>query len=75
MVVICSGLYRAETEKPMTWSHVCMQNMARLAKEAITVRRVLEPMFRYFDAGNHWPPEQLASIVLGDLQQFMEGSG
>jgi hypothetical protein len=59
----------------MTWSHVCMQNLARLAKEANTVRRVLEPMFRYFDAENHWPPKQLASIVLSDLQRFMEKSG
>lgn len=59
----------------MVWSQVCIQNMARLAKEATTVRRVLEPMFRYFDTEKHWPPEKLAIIVLQDLQHFMETSG
>lgn len=59
----------------MVWSQVCIQNIARLAKEATTVRRVLEPIFRYFDTEKHWPPEKLAIVVLRDLQHFMEASG
>ncbi|CAM6103913.1 unnamed protein product [Calypogeia fissa] len=70
-----SNLTRMETETPMVWSQLCIQNLARLAKEATTVRRVLEPMFRYFDKEKLWPPEKLAIRVLRDLQHFMEKSG
>ena len=50
--------------------------MAKLAKEATTVRRVLEPMFRIFDTGKHWSPQHgLALCILYDMQQLMERSG
>ncbi|MCL7029380.1 hypothetical protein MKW94_026237 [Papaver nudicaule] len=61
---------------PAYWSKVCLHNMAGLAKEATTVRRVLEPLFRTFDSGNHWSSESgIASSVLSDLQLHMEKSG
>ncbi|XP_042485763.1 protein SEMI-ROLLED LEAF 2-like [Macadamia integrifolia] len=64
------------TKIPMYWARVCLHNMAGLAKEATTVRRVLEPLFRNFDAGNLWSPEKgLACSVLSDMQTLMEKSG
>jgi hypothetical protein len=70
------NLTREETEDPKVWSKVCLQNMAKLAKEATTVRRVLEPMFRIFDTGKHWSPQHgLALCILYDMQQLMERSG
>ncbi|KAL3696176.1 hypothetical protein R1sor_010252 [Riccia sorocarpa] len=71
-----ASLTRIETETPKVWSQICVQNMARLAKEATTVRRILDPMFRYFDTGTHWDPEKgLALAVLRDMQHSMEKSG
>lgn len=50
--------------------------MAKLAKEATTVRRVLESLFRYFDNYSLWNPEHgLALSVLVDMQAIMENSG
>ena len=50
--------------------------MAKLAKEATTIRRVLESLFRYFDNGNLWSPENgLAFPVLNDMQFLMDHSG
>ncbi|CAK7342560.1 unnamed protein product [Dovyalis caffra] len=50
--------------------------MARLGKEATTIRRVLESLFRYFDNGNLWSPESgLAFPVLKDMQFLMDNSG
>ncbi|GMY18926.1 protein EFR3 homolog B [Fagus crenata] len=50
-------------------------NMAKLAKEATTMRRVLESLFRYFEYGNLWSPEHgLAFPVLQDMQLFMDNS-
>lgn len=50
--------------------------MAKLAKEATTIRRVLESLFRYFDNGNLWSAEHgLALPVLKDMQVLMEDSG
>ena len=50
--------------------------MAKLAKEATIVRRVLEPMFRIFYSGKHWSPQHgLALCILYDMQQLMERSG
>ncbi|XP_058094146.1 protein SEMI-ROLLED LEAF 2 [Magnolia sinica] len=64
------------TKSPAYWSRVCLQNMAALAKEGTSVRRVLEPLFRNFDSGNHWSPENgLAFSVLSDMQLLMEKSG
>jgi len=53
-----------------------VHNMATLAKEATTVRRVLESLFRYFDNGNSWSLQNgLALVVLLDMQMQMEKSG
>ncbi|PIA29757.1 hypothetical protein AQUCO_05800089v1 [Aquilegia coerulea] len=64
------------SKNPAHWSKVCLNSMAGLAKEATTVRRVLEPLFRNFDDGNHWAPESgIACSVLSDMQSQMENSG
>lgn len=50
--------------------------MARLAKEATTVRRVFEPLFHYFDTENQWSLEKgLASSVLTFMQSILDESG
>ncbi|KAJ6747469.1 CYCLIN-LIKE PROTEIN [Salix koriyanagi] len=55
---------------------ICLHNMAKLGKEATTIRRVLESLFRYFDNGNLWSPENgLAYPVLKDMQFLMDNSG
>ncbi|XP_031489297.1 protein SEMI-ROLLED LEAF 2-like isoform X2 [Nymphaea colorata] len=65
-----------EAKDPKIWSRVCMHNMARLAKEEITTRRVLESLFRYFDNGNLWSPQDgLALPVLLDMLFLMEKAG
>ncbi|PRQ54715.1 hypothetical protein RchiOBHm_Chr1g0316751 [Rosa chinensis] len=54
-----------DMHNPGFWSRVCLHNIAKLAKEATTVRRVLESLFRYFDNGNLWSPKhELALSVL-----------
>ncbi|XP_010241507.1 PREDICTED: uncharacterized protein LOC104586087 isoform X2 [Nelumbo nucifera] len=64
------------SKSPTYWSRVCLHNMAGLAKEATTVRRVLDPLFRNFDTGNNWSPKKgFACSVLSDLQSLMEKSG
>ncbi|RXI00783.1 hypothetical protein DVH24_001017 [Malus domestica] len=63
-------------KSPSYWSRVCLRNIAKLAKEATTVRRVLEPLFQSFDAENHWSPEKpLAYNVLMYMQSLLEESG
>lgn len=65
-----------DAKNPCFWSRVCLHNMAKLAKEATTIRRVLESLFRYFDNGNLWSSEHgLAFIVLKDMQFLMDNSG
>ncbi|CAL9753850.1 unnamed protein product [Musa acuminata subsp. burmannicoides] len=65
-----------ETKNPNFWSRVCVHNMAKLAKEATTVRRVLESLFRYFDNNSSWSVENsLARYVLLDMQLLMEKAG
>lgn len=65
-----------DAQNPCFWSRVCVHNMAKLAKEATTIRRVLESFFRYFDNGNLWSSEHgLAFPVLKDMQLLMESSG
>ncbi|KAL0334302.1 UNVERIFIED_CONTAM: protein SEMI-ROLLED LEAF 2 [Sesamum angustifolium] len=50
--------------------------MAKLGKEATTMRRVLESLFRYFDNGNLWPIQfGIAFPVLKDMQLVMDDSG
>ncbi|CAH9108154.1 unnamed protein product [Cuscuta epithymum] len=61
---------------PRFWSKVCLHNMAKLAKEGTTVRRVLESLFCYFDNGNLWSTQHgVALSVLLDMQFIMENSG
>ncbi|KAL9336325.1 hypothetical protein Peur_070813 [Populus x canadensis] len=65
-----------DSQNPCFWSRVCLHNMAKLGKEATTIRRVLESLFRYFDNGNLWSLENgLAFPVLKDMQFLMDNSG
>ncbi|KAM7512344.1 hypothetical protein LguiB_011219 [Lonicera macranthoides] len=65
-----------DAKNPKFWSRVCLSNMAKLAKEATTVRRVLESLFRYFDTNDLWSPEHgLALSVLLDMQLILANSG
>ncbi|KAM1442632.1 hypothetical protein ACFX1T_010187 [Malus domestica] len=69
-------LTREEIETPKVWAQICIQRMIELSKESTTMRRVLDPMFVYFDSGHHWVPRQgLAMLVLSDMSYFMEASG
>lgn len=69
-------LHREDATNPGFWSRVCILNMAKLAKEGTTVRRVLESLFRYFDNTNLWSPEHgLALSVLLDMQSIIENAG
>ncbi|XP_022760830.1 uncharacterized protein LOC111307029 [Durio zibethinus] len=64
------------SKSPSYWSRVILRNIARLAKEATTIRRVLEPLFHNFDAENHWSREKgVAFSVLMYLQSLMEETG
>uniref|UniRef100_A0A1J3CQ97 Protein EFR3-like protein n=1 Tax=Noccaea caerulescens TaxID=107243 RepID=A0A1J3CQ97_NOCCA len=64
------------SKSPSYWSMVCLCNIAKLAKETTTVRRVLEPLLTAFDIGNYWSPEKgVASSVLLFLQSRLEESG
>lgn len=64
-----------DAKSPIFWSRVCVHNMAKLAKEATTVRRVLESLFRYFDTGDQWSQHGLALPILLDMQSLIENSG
>ncbi|KAM0890461.1 hypothetical protein ACQ4PT_027050 [Festuca glaucescens] len=65
-----------ESGSPNFWSGICLHNLARISREATTIRRVLETIFRYFDNNNVWSPSKgLALCVLLDMQIVMEKSG
>ncbi|XP_050210407.1 protein SEMI-ROLLED LEAF 2 isoform X2 [Mercurialis annua] len=65
-----------DSRNPTFWSRVCLHNMAQLAKEATTVRRVLESLFRYFDDSDLWSPQYGPALpVLLDMQLIIEKSG
>ncbi|KAH9624487.1 hypothetical protein KSS87_016928 [Heliosperma pusillum] len=65
-----------DAKSPGFWSRVCLNNMAKLGKEATTTRRVLEALFRYFDNGNLWSSKHgLACPVLRDMQIIMGNFG
>ncbi|CAA2988358.1 EFR3 homolog B [Olea europaea subsp. europaea] len=65
-----------DAKNPCFWSRVCLHNMAKLGKEATTMRRVLESLFRYFDNGNLWSVERgIAFPVLKEMQLLMDDSG
>lgn len=69
-------VYRDTAKDPAYWSKVCLCNMAKLAKEATTVRRVVEPLFHNFDTENHWSLEKGAACsVLMYLQSLLAESG
>nr|XP_010930207.1 uncharacterized protein LOC105051451 [Elaeis guineensis] len=63
------------SKNPAYWSKICLHNMAKIAKEATTVRRVLEPLFRNLDSGNKWSLQGIAWPVLSEIQVVMEKSG
>ncbi|TVU36181.1 hypothetical protein EJB05_18101 [Eragrostis curvula] len=64
------------SENPAQWARVCLCNMANIAKEATTVRRVLDPLFRLFDSQDYWSPENgIALSVLQEMQKLMDKSG
>ncbi|KAL6647892.1 hypothetical protein ACP70R_015329 [Stipagrostis hirtigluma subsp. patula] len=66
----------ALSENPAQWARVCLRNMADIAKEATTVRRVLDPLFRLFDNQDCWSPENgIALSVLQEMQKLMDKSG
>ncbi|XP_020268718.1 uncharacterized protein LOC109844168 [Asparagus officinalis] len=65
-----------QSKSPHFWSRVCVHNMAMLAKEATTIRRVLDSLFRYFDDDKLWSLQNgLALFVLLDVQIEMTKSG
>ncbi|KAL1351285.1 hypothetical protein HN51_015208 [Arachis hypogaea] len=65
-----------ENSNPFFWSGVCLHNMANLAKDGSTIRRVMESIFRYFDNGNLWSiNDGLAFSVLKDMLFLMDDSG
>jgi hypothetical protein len=67
---------REEIEKPETWAQICIQRLVELAKESTTMRRVLDPMFVYFDSRQHWAPQNgLAMMVLSSMAYFIENTG
>ncbi|KAK7285589.1 hypothetical protein RJT34_20365 [Clitoria ternatea] len=64
-----------DDKNPSFWSGVCLHNMANLAKEGTTLRRVMESIFRYFDNGNLWSIDDgLAFSVLKDILFLMDDS-
>ncbi|KAF8677049.1 hypothetical protein HU200_046507 [Digitaria exilis] len=65
-----------DAKDPNFWSRICLHNMATLAREATTFRRVMDSLFRHFDNSNSWSSKNgLALCVLSDMQMFMENSG
>ncbi|KAK3166230.1 hypothetical protein QOZ80_1AG0043130 [Eleusine coracana subsp. coracana] len=63
------------SENPGQWARVCLCNMANIAREATTVRRVLDPLFRLFDSQDYWSPENgIALSVLQEMQKLMDKS-
>ncbi|CAL0326641.1 unnamed protein product [Lupinus luteus] len=63
-------------KNPKFWSGVCLHNMANLAKEGTTIRRIMESLFRYFDDRSLWSINHgLAFSVLRDMLFLMDDSG
>ncbi|CAL1365952.1 unnamed protein product [Linum trigynum] len=64
------------SKNPSYWSRACLCNMAKLAKEASTVRRILEPLFHNFDVNDRWSLQSgVACSVLMQLQSLLEETG
>lgn len=67
---------REDAKDPSFWSRVCLHNMANLAKDGTSIRRVMEPLFRYFDNGSLWTIDHgLAFYVLKDMLFSIDDSG
>ncbi|KAL1146385.1 hypothetical protein V6Z11_A11G368500, partial [Gossypium hirsutum] len=65
-----------DARNPSFWSRVCLHNMAKLAKEATTARRIFESIFRYFDNEKLWSVHNgLALPVLREMQLLIDSSG
>ncbi|MBA0716749.1 hypothetical protein Golax_015555, partial [Gossypium laxum] len=65
-----------DARNPSFWSRVCLHNMAKLAKEATTARRIFESMFHYFDNEKLWSVHNgLALPVLREMQLLIDSSG
>lgn len=63
-------------ETPHIWAQICIQQMVDLAEERTTIRRVLDPMFVYFDKKGQWVPQKgLALVILSDFTYLIEGTG
>ncbi|XP_031272249.1 uncharacterized protein LOC116130662 [Pistacia vera] len=63
-------------KSPSYWAKVCLNNIARLAKETTRVKRVVEPLFHHFDVENHWSSDTgVACSVILYLQSLLEESG
>ncbi|RRT57751.1 hypothetical protein GW17_00003980 [Ensete ventricosum] len=74
--MLFSPLNSEEAKNSNFWSRICLHNMAKLAREATTVRRVLESLFRFFDDNDMWSPDKgLARCVLLEMQVVMENYG
>jgi hypothetical protein len=75
-VLNCLLSCREDANDPYFWSRICVNNMAKLSREATTFRRVMESLFSQFDNTNSWPSQNgLALCVLLDMQILMESSG
>ncbi|KAG0479515.1 hypothetical protein HPP92_010373 [Vanilla planifolia] len=62
-----------EAKIPNFWSRVCLHNMAKLFKEATTMRRVSESLFRYFDANDAWSPQcQNTHLLISILVKHLD---
>lgn len=73
---LLSHFHRDAHKSPSYWSSICLHNMAHLAREGTTVRRVLDPLFHSFDTEKYWFPEKgLAFSILKYLQMVLEESG
>ncbi|XP_058728224.1 protein SEMI-ROLLED LEAF 2 [Vicia villosa] len=65
-----------DAKDPSFWSRVCLHNMANLAKEGTSIRRIMESLFRYFDNGSLWTMDHgLAFYVLKDMLFSIDDSG
>ncbi|XP_047334332.1 protein SEMI-ROLLED LEAF 2-like [Impatiens glandulifera] len=70
------GEHQDEFKNPSYWSRLCLRNMAKVPKEASTIRRVFEPLFHNFDTENNWSVEKgLAYSVLTYMQQLLVETG
>ncbi|KAJ4867387.1 ARM repeat superfamily protein [Raphanus sativus] len=58
------------SKSPSYWSMACLCNIAKLAKETTTLRRVLEPLMNAFDCGSYWSPEKGRSNYMALVRCF-----